>query len=135
MLERHDLTQVLFDRMNAYLASRGLQVRGGTIIAAPNSTKNQTERRDPKMRQTRKGRQWYFGMKLHISVDSNTKLIDPMTTSAANVHDANVLGHLLRGKETRVYGDQAYRGQRATFRKHAPRARIICLFASMPSPQ
>ena len=74
-------------------------------------------------------------MKLHISVDSNTKLIDPMTTSAANVHDANVLGHLLRGKETRVYGDQAYRGQRATFRKHAPRARIIFLFASMPSPR
>jgi len=74
-------------------------------------------------------------MKLHISVDSNTKLIDPMTTSAANVHDANVLGHLLRGKETRVYGYQAYRGQRATFRKHAPRARIIFLFASMPSPR
>ena len=128
LLERHDLTQALFDRMNAYLASRGLQVKDGTIvdgtiIAAPNSTKNQTEARDPEMRQTRKGRQWYFGMKLHVGADSKTKLIHSMTTTAANVHDANVLGQLLHGKETRVYGDQAYRGQKAVIRKHAPRAR------------
>ena len=127
LLERHDLTQALFERMNAYLASRGLQVKGGTIvdatiIAAPSSTKNQTEARDPEMRQTRKG------MKLHVGADSKTKLIHSMTTTAANVHDANVhdanvLGQLLHGKETRVYGDQAYRGQKATIRKHAPRAR------------
>ena len=128
LLERHDLTQALFDRMNAYLASRGLQIRGGTIvdatiIAAPSSTKNQTERRDPEMRQTRKGRQWYFGMKLHVGADSKTKLIHSMTTTAANVHDATVLGQLLHGEETRVYGDQAYRGQKAVIRRHAPRAR------------
>jgi transposase, IS5 family len=128
LLERHDLTQALFDRMNAYLASRGLQVKCGTIvdatiIAAPSSTKNQTATRDPEMRQTRKGRQWYFGMKLHVGADSKTKLIHCMTTTAANVHDANVLGQLLHGKETRVYGDQAYRGQKAVIRKHAPRAR------------
>src|ERR1700760_967591 len=127
LLERHDLTRALFDRMNAYLASRGLQVKGGTIvdatiIAAPSSTKNQTETRDPEMRQTRKGRQWYFGMKLHVGADSKTKLIHSMTTTAANVHDANVLGQLLHGEETRVYGDQAYRGQKAVIRKHAPRA-------------
>jgi transposase, IS5 family len=128
LLERHDLTQALFERMNAYLASRGLQVRGGTIvdatiIAAPSSTKNQTEARDPEMRQTRKGRQWYFGMKLHVGADSKTKLIHSMTTTAANVHDATVLGQLLHGEETRVYGDQAYRGQKAVIRKHAPCAR------------
>jgi IS5 family transposase len=128
LLERHDLTQALFDRMNAYLSSRGLQVKGGTIvdatiIAAPSSTKNKTETRDPEMRQTRKGRQWYFGMKLHVGADSRTKLIHSMTTTAANVHDANVLGQLLHGKETRVYGDQAYRGQKAVIRKYAPRAR------------
>jgi IS5 family transposase len=128
LLERHDLTQGLFDRMNAYLASRGLQVRGGTIvdatiIAAPSSTKNQAEARDPEMRQTRKGQQWYFGMKLHLGADSKSKLIHSMTTTAANVHDANVLGQLLHGDETRVYGDQAYRGQKATIRQHAPRAR------------
>ena len=128
LLERHDLTQGLFDRMNAYLASRGLQVRGGTIvdatlIAAPSSTKNQAAARDPEMHQTRKGRQWYFGMKLHIGADSKSKLIHSMTTTAANVHDANVLGQLLHGDETRVYGDQAYRGQKATIRQHAPCAR------------
>ena len=128
LLERHELTQALFDRMNAYLASCGLQVKGGTIvdatiIAAPSSTKNRTETRDPEMRQTRKGRQWSFGMKLHIGADSKTKLIHSMTATAANVHDANVLGQLLHGKETRVYGDQAYRGQKATIHEHAPRAR------------
>jgi IS5 family transposase len=83
--------------MNAYLASRGLQVRGGTIVdatimAAPSSTKNQTETRDPEMRQTRKGRQWYFGMKLHIGADSRPSRSTPMTTTAASVHDAKVLG-------------------------------------------
>lgn len=128
LLERHDLTQGLFDRMNAYLASRGLRVKGGTIvdatiIAAPSSTKNQAAARDPEMHQTRKGQQWYFGMKLHIGTDSRTKLIHAMTTTAANVHDANVLGQLLHGHERRVYGDQAYRGQKATIREHAPHAR------------
>jgi transposase, IS5 family len=128
LLERHDLTQGLFDRMNAYLASRGLQVKGGTIvdatiIAAPSSTKNRTASRDPEMHQTRKGQQWYFGMKLHIGADSKTKLIHAMTTTAANVHDATVLGQLLHGSETRVYGDQAYRGHRTTIRQHAPDAR------------
>ena len=69
------------------------------------------------MHQTRKGQQWYFGMKLHIGVDSKTKLIHSMTTTAANVHDAKVLGELLHGNETRVYGDQAYRGQKAAIRR------------------
>jgi IS5 family transposase len=128
LLERHDLAKALFARVNAYLASRGLQVKGGTIvdatiIAAPSSTKNRAQGRDPEMRQTRKGQQWYFGMKLHVGVDSKTKLIHAMTTTAANVHDAKVLGHLLHGGETRVYGDQAYRGQKAAIRARAPEAR------------
>ena len=128
LLERHNLAQALFDRVNGYLASRGLKVAGGTIvdaaiIAAPSSTKNQAKARDPEMHQTRKGQQWHFGMKLHIGVDSKTKLIHSMTTTAANVHDANVLGQLLHGDETRVYGDQAYRGQTAAIREHAPNAR------------
>jgi len=128
LLERHDLARELFERVNAYLASRGLQVKGGTIvdatiIAAPSSTKNQAQARDPEMRQTRKGQQWYFGMKLHVGVDSRTKLIHAMTTTAANVHDATVLGQLLHGGETRVYGDQAYRGQKAAIRECAPEAR------------
>jgi transposase, IS5 family len=128
LLERHNLGQVLFNRVNQHLASRGLKVAGGTIvdatiIAAPSSTKNQTKTRDLEMHQTRKGQQWYFGMKLHIGVDSKTKLIHSMTATAANVHDATVLGELLHGDETRVYGDQAYRGQRGVIRAHAPKAK------------
>src|SRR6201995_1091151 len=108
LLERHDLTQALFDRMNAYLASRGLQVKGGTIvdatiIAAPSSTKNQAEMRDPEMRQTRKGRQWYFGMKLHVGVDSQSGLAHSAVVTSANVHDKHPLPKLLHGHEQRVY--------------------------------
>jgi IS5 family transposase len=128
LLEQHNLGKPLFERVNEHLASRGLKVAGGTIvdatiIAAPSSTKNATKARDPEMHQTRKGQQWYFGMKLHIGVDSKTKLIHAMTTTGANVHDAKVVGELLHGKETRVYGDQAYRGQTAVIREHAPNAK------------
>lgn len=128
LLERHNLGKALFERVNKYLASRGLKVAGGTIvdatiIAAPSSTKNRDKARDPEMHQTRKGQQWYFGMKLHIGVDSRTKLIHSLLTTAANVHDGKVLGALLHGKERRVYGDQAYRGQQATIRQYAPDAR------------
>jgi IS5 family transposase len=77
-LERHDLAKAVFDQVNSYLASRGLKVAGGTIvdatiIAAPSSTKNEARARDLEMHQTRKGQQWYFGMKLHIGVDSRTQ--------------------------------------------------------------
>jgi IS5 family transposase len=128
LLERHKLGQPLFDGVNKHLAAHGLKVAGGTIvdatiIAAPSSTKNEAQARDPEMRQTRKGQQWYFGMKLHIGVDSKTKLIHAMATTAANVHDAQVLSELLHGDETRVYGDQAYRGQREVIREHAPKAK------------
>src|SRR6201995_5933285 len=128
LLERRSLAQALFDQVNAYLASRGLKVASGTIvdatiIAAPSSTKNRAGARDPAMHQTRKGQQWYFGMKLHVGVDSKNKLIHSMTTTAANVHDATVLGDLLHGDETRVWGDQAYRGQRGVIRAHAPKAK------------
>jgi IS5 family transposase len=128
LLERHKLGQALFDRVNAYLAARGLKVAGGTIvdatiIAAPSSTKNADKARDPEMHQTRKGQQWYFGMKLHIGVDSKTKLIHSMATTAANGHDAKALPDLLHGNETRVWGDQAYRGQAAVIRAHAPNAK------------
>ena len=128
LLERHALGRAVFERVNRYLAARGLRVAGGTIvdatiIAAPSSTKNTQHARGPEMHQTRKGQQWYFGMKLHIGVDSKTKLIHSMTTTAANVHDAKVLDQLLHGGEMRVYGDQAYRGQRAVIRAQAPNAK------------
>ena len=94
-----------------------------TIISAPSSTKNATKQRDPEMHQTRKGQQWYFGMKAHVGVDSRTRLIHSAVATAANVHDASVLGDLLHGEERRVWGDQAYRGQRHVIREHAPSPR------------
>ena len=75
------------------------------------------------MHLTRKGNQWYFGMKGHFGVDSRTKLIHAVAATPANVADSTVLPELLHGRETRVWGDQAYRGQRAVIRERAPRAR------------
>jgi len=72
--------------------------------------------------QTKKGNQWYFGIKAHLGVDSRTKLIHAVAATPANTADSTVLPDLLHGKETRVWGDQAYRGQRAVIRQHAPKA-------------
>jgi IS5 family transposase len=94
-----------------------------TIISAPSSTKNRQKKRDPEMHQTKKGNQWYFGMKAHIGVDSQTKLIHSVAATAANVHDSQVLPKLLHGQETRVWGDSAYSGQRHVIRQHAPQAK------------
>ena len=128
LLERHELGSEIFARVNQHLEQRGLKVGTGTIvdatiISAPSSTKNASRQRDPEMHQTRKGQQWYFGMKAHLGVDSKTKLIHAAVATAANVHDATVLGDLLHGEERRVWGDQAYRGQRELIREHAPNAR------------
>lgn len=127
-LEAHELGKQLFARIGEYLRKQGLQVSRGTIvdatiISAPSSTKNRTKARDPEMHQTKKGNQWYFGMKAHIGVDSQTKLIHSVTATAANVHDSQVLPELLHGQETRVWGDAAYSGQRDMIRQHAPKAK------------
>ena len=128
LLEQHDLGRKLFEQVHEHLEARGLKVSKGTIvdatiISAPSSTKNAAKARDPEMHQTRKGQQWYFGMKAHVGVDSRTKLIHAVVATAANVHDATVLPDLLHGEETRVWGDQAYCGQRAVIREHAPNAK------------
>jgi len=128
LLETHQLGQQLFARIGEYLTKQGLQVNRGTIvdatiISAPSSTKNRTKERDPEMHQTKKGQQWYFGMKAHIGVDSQTKLIHSVAATAANVHDSQVLPELLHGEETRVWGDAAYSGQREVIRQHAPKAK------------
>jgi transposase, IS5 family len=128
LLETHHLGQQLFARIGEYLTKQGLQVSRGTIvdatiISAPRSTKNRTKERDPEMHQTKKGKQWYFGMKAHIGVDSQTKLIHSVAATAANVHDSQVLPELLHGQETRVWGDSAYSGQRDVMQRHAPKAK------------
>ncbi len=126
-LETHQLGEQLFAQIGEYLAKQGLQVSRGTIvdatiIAAPSSTKNRAKERDPEMHQTKKGSQWYFGMKAHIGVDSRTKLIHSVAATAANVHDSQVLPQLLHGQEPRVWGDAAYSGQRDVIQHHAPHA-------------
>jgi IS5 family transposase len=128
LLEARNLGARLFELMQAYLQENGLTIGRGTIvdatlIAAPSSTKNQDNERDPEMRQTKKGNQWYFGMKAHIGTDSQSKLIHSVVATPANVHDSQVLGDLLHGEETRVWGDSAYAGQREAIRRHAPRAK------------
>jgi IS5 family transposase len=128
LLEQHDLGTRLFETVHEHLEQRGIKLARGTIvdatiISAPSSTKNATGTRDPEMRQTRKGNQWYFGMKAHIGVDSATKVIHTVVATAANVADGTILPDLLHGNETRVWGDQAYRGQREAIREVAPAAR------------
>jgi IS5 family transposase len=127
LLEQNLLCARIIQEVNTYLDDRGIRISTGTImdatiIAAPSSTKNQSGQRDPDMHQTRKGNQWYFGMKAHIGVDSKEKLIHSVVATPANTHDGAVIEDLLHGEETRVWGDQAYRGKRAEIRKHAPRA-------------
>jgi IS5 family transposase len=128
LLERHDLGSRLFVLIGEYLDENGLKVNRGTIvdatiINAPTSTKNKKKERDPEMRQTKKGNEWYFGMKAHVGVDSQTKLIHSVAATSANVHDSRVLPDLLHGQETRVWGDSAYAGQREVIRRCAPQAK------------
>jgi len=128
LLEEHGLGRGLFDAVQQHLRAHGLTVSTGTIvdatiIAAPSSTKNATGTRDPEMHQTKKGAQWYFGMKGHFGVDSQSKLIHSVAATAANVHDSQVLPELLHGEERRVWGDSAYAGPREALHECAPHAR------------
>ncbi len=128
LLEANGLGEAIFQTVREHLKSQGLRVSGGTIvdatiINAPSSTRNRDKRRDPEMHQTRKGNQWYFGMKAHIGVDTDTKLIHSVATTSARVHDSQVIGALLHGEERGVWGDSAYRGQGKVIREVAPRAR------------
>jgi transposase, IS5 family len=127
LLEEHALGGEMLETVNLHLQSRGVRITTGTIvdatiIHAPSSTKNREEKRDPEMHQTKKGQQWYFGMKAHVGVDSKTKMIHTAVATAANVADAMVLPELLHGEETRVWGDQAYQGQTDVIHECAPQA-------------
>jgi transposase, IS5 family len=127
LLEEHGLGGEMLETVNLHLQSQGVRITTGTIvdatiIHAPSSTKNREQRRDPEMHQAKKGKQWYFGMKAHVGVDSKTKLIHTALVTPAHVADATVLPELLHGEETRVWGDQAYRGQTEVIHQYAPRA-------------
>jgi len=112
LLETHQLTAGIFAEIGSLLTEKRLLLKAGTIvdatiIAAPSSTKNATETRDPEMKQTRKGKQWYFGMKLHVGTDTHG-IVHSVTATAASVGDITELPKLLHGSETVLYGDQAY---------------------------
>ena len=130
LLEKHQIGAALFAKVGELLLAKGMKLSGGTIvdatlIAAPPSTKNEEQRRDPEMHQSKKGNQWYFGMKLHIGADSQTGLVHSASVTAGNVHDSQELPNLLHGQERRLYGDSAYRGekQRERLKQIAPQAK------------
>jgi IS5 family transposase len=115
LLERHQLTESIFNAINGHLAEKGLLLREGTIIdatliAAPPSTKNKDGKRDPEMHQSKKGKQWYFGMKAHIGVDAQSGLVHTVIGTAGNVSDITQAQALLHGDETDVFGDAGYQG-------------------------
>jgi IS5 family transposase len=127
LLEKHDLGEAMLQTVNEYLESRGIRISRGTIvdatiIHAPSSTKNRSGERDPEMHQTRKGKQWYFGLKAHIGVDSKQGHVHSVCTSAASVADKHMLPDLLHGEERKVWGDGAYQGQGEAIRQAAPQA-------------
>lgn len=134
LLERHQLTEAIFKAVNRLLADKRLLLKSGTlvdatIISAPSSTKNADRSRDPEMSQTRKGNQWYFGMKVHIGTDRKG-IVHTVTTTTAKDADITQLPELLHGKEGVVHGDRGYyshdaveflrnRGMRSRLQKRA----------------
>ena len=115
LLERHGLGETLFEEINAHLASQGHWLKTGTIVdasilTAASSTKNAKGERDPEMRQTKKGNQYYFGMKAHIGVDAQSGLAHSLETTPANESDVVTAHALLHGGEERVWGDAGYQG-------------------------
>jgi IS5 family transposase len=127
LLEKHDLGGAMLGAVNQHLESRGLRIATGTIvdatiIHAPSSTKNLSGERDPAMHQTKKGKQWYFGMKAHIGVDARHGIVHSVCTTAASVADVHMLPDLLHGEERKVWGDGGYQGQADAIRAAAPEA-------------
>jgi IS5 family transposase len=113
LLEHHRLSDQLFAEVNALLTEKGLLLREGTtvdatLIAAPPSTKNREGKRDSTMTQTRKGNQWYFGMKAHIGVDDQSGLVHTVVGTTAKTSDMSQFANLLHGDETRVSADRGY---------------------------
>ncbi|MCK5495128.1 MAG: IS5 family transposase [Hyphomicrobiaceae bacterium] len=113
LLEAHNLGERLFALIGEYLEENGLKVSTGTIvdatiINAPGSTKNLRKERDPEMHQTKKGNQWYFGMKAHIGVDARSGLVHTAGVTTGKVHDAKVMDNLIRADDRAVFADKGY---------------------------
>jgi IS5 family transposase len=115
LLEKHKLAEQILALVNELLRDKGLLLKAGTVvdatlIAAPSSTKNASGERDPDMHQTKKGNQWYFGMKAHIGVDAESGLVHTVRGTAANVNDVVEAHSLLHGQESDVFADAGYQG-------------------------
>lgn len=115
LLERHQLTESIFNAIAYHLAARGLMLREGTLvdatlIAAPPSTKNKAGQRDPQMHQSKKGNQWYFGMKAPLGVDVHSGLVHTVLGTAGHVSDISQAQALLHGDEQAAFGDAGYQG-------------------------
>jgi transposase, IS5 family len=115
LLEQHDLAPKILAKVNEVLIDKGLMLRAGTVvdatlIAAPSSTKNASGERDPEMKQSKKGNQWYFGMKAHIGVDAASGLTHTVRGTAGSVNDVVVANELLHGKERDAFADAGYQG-------------------------
>jgi len=115
LLEKHKLAAEILALVNGILRDKGLMLRAGTVvdatlISAPSSTKNASGERDPEMHQSKKGNQWYFGMKAHIGVDAETGLVHTVRGTAGNVSDVLEANSLLHGEETDAFGDAGYQG-------------------------
>ena len=115
LLEKHDLAPQILQTVNDVLRTKGLMLRAGTVvdatlIAAPSSTKNNSGQRDPEMKQSKKGNQWFFGMKAHIGVDAASGLTHSVRGTAGSVNDVVVANELLHGKERDVFADAGYQG-------------------------
>jgi IS5 family transposase len=128
LLEKHGLTAQMMKVINDTLAAQGLLLKGGTmvdatIIHAPPSTKNQDKQRDPEMHQTKKGNQWYFGMKIHVGADVNSGLAHTVSVTPANASDISQLPHLLREDDRAVFGDKGYVNN--DLKRHARKAGVF----------
>jgi IS5 family transposase len=125
LLEKHSLGGQMLDTVNEHLESKGIRIQTGTIVDAsilhaPSSTRNEAGKRDPEMHQTRKGNQWFFGLKTHIGVDSKEGPVHSVATTAASVADKHMLPDLLHGEERKVWGDGGYQGQTEAIKQAAP---------------
>lgn len=128
LLERHELTAKLMNTITDVLEARGLLLKGGTMVdatiihAAP-STKNKSKARDPDMHQTKKGNQWYFGMKVHVGADVHTGVAHTVSVTPANAADISQLPKLLREDDRIVIGDAGYVND--TYKRAAREAGVV----------
>lgn len=138
LIEKHKIGEQIFQDVTNRLEQCGLMMHGGTIvdasiIAAPSSTKNTEGKRDPEMHQTKKGNQWYFGMKVHTGVDAGTGYVHTVTATSANVHDVEETTNLVREDDDVMYGDSGYLGAKERIDREESLPDIECRINKRPS--